>query len=82
MNRLETALKRRIEVVNDFNRLCEEARTSPAPMSAFVANRIAYDKVNEEIYEALWYSIADTGVQILRAAGDIRDIDTKPVPKK
>lgn len=82
INALEKAIIRRAEVIADFNRLCEEGRISPVPMKAFVDNRITYNEVNEEIYTALFMSIADTGVQILRTPGEIRDVDTKPVSKK
>jgi hypothetical protein len=79
---LPAAIKEREEVIADFHRICEEGRQSPVPMQAFVQNRIAYLAACEEVYTALWYSISDTGVQLLRMNKDVESISNKPIQKK
>ena len=79
--RLADAITLREECVKQFNQICEEGRTSPVPIQAYVDNRILYMKACELVYDAMWFEVADTGVQVLRAPGDIRDIDTKPTKK-
>ena len=42
-------------------------RVTPIPMNVIVDHRIAYNKASEDVYEAMFYSIADTGVRIKQA---------------
>lgn len=60
----------RDKVEYEFAAICREGRLSPVPMDAFVQNRIKYMAACEAVYETLWLSVADTGVQILRKSDD------------
>jgi hypothetical protein len=78
---LSEAIALREAVVADFHRICDEGRESPAPMDEFVKNRIAYLQACEDVYTALWYSVVDSGVQVLRPSKIVQDIDSRPAKK-
>ena len=79
---LKDAIAKREAAVADFHRICAEGRESPVPLSCYVQNRLAYLAACEDVYTALWYSVVDTGVQVLRPSKIVQDIDSKPVKKQ
>lgn len=78
--RMETAMALRDQAEHDFAALCQEGRSSPVTISAFSKNRHAYLNACEEVYKAMWMTIADTGVQVVddtvrpaRVVGAVKD---------
>ena len=77
---LSKALAAHKQTMKDFEDLCAEARSSPVSMKEFVRNRIEFMAACETLYAAMFYSVADSGVQILRSTGKISDINASKKP--
>lgn len=60
----DDAITKRAEVVKDFHQLMQKGRTVGITIDELVANRIAYLKTAEEVWEAMFKDIADTGVKV------------------
>jgi hypothetical protein len=70
------AAKVRLNLIElEFVLIASEARESPVKLQAFVDHRIKFLKACEDLYQAMWMEIADTGVQLLRDTPDGKKVN-------
>lgn len=77
VKKLEDAKLAMDAILVEFEELCEEGRISPITIDSIAKHRIKFLKTADDLYVAMFFNMADTGVQVLRKSGKITDMNNK-----